>query len=347
MHRFDPGAGGGQGAITHSAPLGTSWYPKHGASVMYDEGKILLAGGATSGSVQASVASAIVVDLASGTAPAVRATNPMTSPRKFQNAVVLPNGEVMMVGGNTSGEKFNDAGTVLAGEIWNPTTERGRQPAPMSVPRNYHSIALLLVDGRVLSGGGGLCGGCAANHQDAQVYSPPYLFAPDGSLAPRPSITSAPAAVTNGFSYAVAADPGIAAFSLVKMSANTHAVNTDQRFLWLPFSEDSPGSYTITPHANRNVLTPGYYMLFALDAQGVPSIAHVMQVVAGVRPQNYPPSLSLPNRQSETTEVVDVQLAVGDIDPGAVQAFELSGLPTGLEASARGRVAGTPVAQDE
>ena len=96
------------------------------------------------------------------------------------------------MGGNTSGLKFNDTGSILTPEIWNPTNGQWRVMADASVPRNYHSLALLLPDGRVLSGGGGLGGG---DHRDAQLFTPPMLFNPDGSPATRPVLSTAPAAI--------------------------------------------------------------------------------------------------------------------------------------------------------
>ena len=69
------------------------------------------------------------------------------------------NGKVIMIGGNTSGQKFSDSGAILATEIWNPGTGLWREGAAMAVPRNYHSIALLMTDGRVLAAGGGYCYG--------------------------------------------------------------------------------------------------------------------------------------------------------------------------------------------
>ncbi|MEZ4621594.1 MAG: kelch repeat-containing protein [Caldilineaceae bacterium] len=116
---------------------------------------------------------------------------------------------MLIVGGNTSGTEFSDQGTILTPEIWNPTTRAWRSVADLSVPRNYHSVALLMTDGRVWSGGGGLCN-CAADHPDHQVYSPPYLFNADGTLATRPVIAAAPDVVTFGRTVNVQATAGAA-----------------------------------------------------------------------------------------------------------------------------------------
>ena len=72
--------------------------------------------------------------------------------------------------------------------------------------RNYHSVALLLQDGRVFGGGGGLCGTCKTNHFNAQIFTPPALLKADGTAAARPTITVADKTATNGAALLVAAD---------------------------------------------------------------------------------------------------------------------------------------------
>ena len=267
----------GVGSATPTGSEFTDWYPKHGTTVMYDEGKMITAGGWENGASITSTNEAHIIDL-NGPSPIVTSTNPMIYPRKFHNGVMLPNGEVLAVGGNTSGQKFNDSGTVYPVEIWNPDTENWREGAAMSVPRNYHSIALLLTDGTVLSAGGGLCN-CSADHPDGQIFYPPYLYNSDGSLAARPSILTAPAAIRGGDTFEVTTDEDITHFSVIKMSSTTHAVNTDLRYLSVDFT-GSAGTYQLTAHSNPNVLTPGYWMLFALNANGTPSVSKVVQVRA-------------------------------------------------------------------
>ena len=290
-----------QGKVFHSGPTPTvgwintagtgsyqdtgirldDWYHKHGTTIMYDRGRILTAGGWTSGHNLSSTNQAFTIDL-NGPSPSIQSIDPMHHARKFHNGVMLPDGEVLVIGGNTSGTKFSDNGTVYAAEIWNPITRRWRQVADMTIPRNYHSVGLLMPDARVFSGGGGYCSDnryCSgASHPDAQIYSPPYLFSPDGSPAPRPSITSGPGMFDNGATFDVQTTGDIDYFSMVKMGATTHGMNTDVRFLRVASQDLGGGAHRLTVERNPNVLTPGYWMLFALDVEGVPSVAHVVRV---------------------------------------------------------------------
>ncbi len=276
MHWINPT---GSGSYEPVGATFTDFYHKHGTTIMYDEGKLLTAGGWVNGGSIASTNQAFTVDL-NGPTPIVAATQPMIYARKFQNGVMLPNGEVLVVGGNTSGQKFSDNGAVLAPEIWNPTTETWRLGAPMTIPRNYHSIALLLTDGRVLAAGSGYNSNSvpASTHQDGQVYSPPYLFNADGTPAARPAITGGSGIVETGSTFNVTTSGSVDYFSMIKMSSTTHGLNTDVRYLRPQFAGAGANSFDITLHANPNVATPGYWMLFAVDAAGVPSEAHVIRV---------------------------------------------------------------------
>ncbi len=266
----------GNGSVNDAA-LRNTWYSKYSVGVMYDEGKILVAGGAVDNTSTARGSEqAKIIDL-TGSSPQQTALASMHHARKFSNGVVLPTGEVMVIGGNTSGIEFSDSGSILTPEIWNPDDGTWREVADQSIPRNYHSVALLMTDGRVWSGGGGLCA-CSADHPDSQVYSPAYLFNGDGSLAVRPTISSAPDEVYYGDSISVSATPAIAKFTMIKISATTHNLNSDLRFLNVPYTTVNSGSYRLSIHSNADVLTPGNWMLFAIDQQGVPSVAKVFRV---------------------------------------------------------------------
>jgi len=232
---------------------------------MYDVGKMLLAGGG-----EPAVNTAMTIDL-NGSAPIITPIEPMNFARSMQNSVVLPDGKVLVIGGTSAGRQFSDEGTQLIPEIWDPQTGQWETLAPHNVPRNYHSTALLLKDGRVASMGGGLCGGCAVNQQNGEIFEPPYLFNDDGTRAVQPEILGGPEEAIAGESLTFSATPGLASFSMLRLVAVTHHHTTDQRFVPLEFFETSPGNYEVQLPSNANVLIPGNYWVFALSADGVPS----------------------------------------------------------------------------
>ena len=336
MHMIDTT---GVGSITPVPPQITGWYPKDSATVVYDQGKILTAGGWIAGNNTVSSARAMVIDI-NGGAPAVTDIGSMNFARRFHNGVTLPTGEVVLIGGNTSGEKFSDVGAVFAAELWNPTTKAFRLGASMAVPRNYHSVALLMIDGRVWSGGGGLCG-CSADHPDAQIWSPPYLFKADGTPATRPELYSAPGVVAVGSTITVRGTVGLTKFSLVKMSAETHSNNTDMRFLSAPFQEPVAGEYAVTLNTNPNVLTPGFWMLFGINAQGAPSVAKVIQVSTQGLSSGPPVLRDIASLSHAKNAAIDITLHVVEPD-GDPLTFTATGLPPGVTLGAQsGRLVGT------
>jgi NPCBM/NEW2 domain/Glyoxal oxidase N-terminus len=142
-----------------------------GSSVMYEPGKILVVGGG----VTTTTNTAVTVNLTNGVQ--TTATASMSYSRKNLNATLLPDGTFFVNGGNSSGINFDDTTSVYVSEIWNPATGTWRLGASAQKPRNYHSVALLLPDGRVWTAGGGGCGAtCTVNQQSAEMYYPPYLF---------------------------------------------------------------------------------------------------------------------------------------------------------------------------
>jgi len=275
MHWFDTT---GQGDLEQAgARLGGDQARMFGSAVMYDIGKILITGGNDASEEQPSSNKAITVDL-NGAAPVIQETTSMKHRRTFQDSVVLPDGRVMVIGGTTAAKLFNDEGSILHPEIWNPETGQWSVVNSLTVPRNYHSTALLMKDGRVFTGGGGACGDCDANHQDAQFYSPDYLFNEDGSLASRPEIQQAPVQVTAGTLMTVTTSEAVGEFNMIRLQGTTHSINTDQRFVPLEF-EGNGGEYFVEVNHNPNVMIPGYYWLFAVNENGAPSEGFAIQVV--------------------------------------------------------------------
>ncbi|RYU59959.1 DUF1929 domain-containing protein [Methylolobus aquaticus] len=287
MHWIDTKNGG---SVSAGIPRGDDTYSINGNFVLYDTGdtsRILKLGGAPNYDSGDAFDRAYQIDINQSRNVAVKRLAPMNHPRTFSNSVVLPNGQVIVVGGQSRVRLFYDDDAVFETELWDPRTQVfTKLNAPIAVARNYHSVALLLQDGRVLSGGSGLCGvnamqstGCPGNHPDVQILTPPYLLNEDGSLANRPVISQAPAVAALGATITVDTDRPVSEWAMVRMSSTTHTVNNDQRRVLLRHTSAAVRNrYRLTIPAQSGTALPGYWMLFALDARGVPSVAKTLQI---------------------------------------------------------------------
>lgn len=253
------------------------WY---GSYAMYDIGKVLVSGGTEEDGGDTSYDSAVVIDTASGQ---TTDTSPMIHKRSQHNLTILADGSVLATGGNTDGTTLIslDAG-VYQPEIWSPDSGQWREMNDMQINRQYHSIALLLPDGRVLSAGGGYCGDCnqvGYHEQNAEIFSPPYLFSDGDTPAVLPSVTSVPATIDYRETFVVGSDQAarINKAHLIKPGATTHSLNQDQRLVPLEFSRTN-NTLQLTAPANRNIAPPGYYMLFLVNDDGTPSTGKMIKV---------------------------------------------------------------------
>ena len=262
-----------------------------GIFVMYEPGKIFTAGGSPDYTNSNANNRAHLISIGEYGQPAkVERAPDMAYPRGFSNAVVLPDGTVLVTGGQRRSLVFTDTAGVLQTELFNPATKSWRTLAAQAVPRNYHSVSILLPDGRVFSGGGGLCytarvGGSTVNcnklvdHADGQTFSPPYLFNPDGSAATRPTISALNASnVKVGGQLKISTSTTNPKLVLVRIGTVTHSVNSDQRRVPLTSINRSGTLYTATLPSDSGILIPGHYYLFVLNAAGVPSVARTVKV---------------------------------------------------------------------
>jgi hypothetical protein len=199
-----------------------------------------------------------------------RPVEPMNYPRHHLNLVILADGTLLAMGGSIEG-KYDPACAVHQPQIWSPMTETWTAVASAATPRMYHSFGILLPDGRVLAAGGDDVMGGQPN---AEVYSPPYLF-----KGPRPTIVEAPAATPYGEVFRVDTPDAasIASVAFVRPGATTHSFDEEQRYVPLDFVAGA-GFVDITTVGNPNVLPPGYYMLFLIDDDGVPSLGRFVLV---------------------------------------------------------------------
>jgi len=193
--------------------------------------------------------------------PAWVATADMNFERSHADALILPDRRILMMGGGTL-DLYGSP--VLNPEIYDPDTETWTVLPAGVFPRMYHATTVLLPDGRVLTAGQDNGAGAFT----AEIYEPDYLF-----RGPRPVIDSAPEEMYYGQAFEIetanAAD--IEEVALVKLSTVTHSVNSGQRYVGLETRMADSGTLNVFTPQHGNLAPPGYYMLFLVDGDGVPS----------------------------------------------------------------------------
>lgn len=264
-----------------------------GSAVMYVPNKILLVGGEDNANI---LSSTQIIDISNGTPQFITGAT-MAYPRHHVNATLLPDGTVLVTGGGQVAGAHDPGQAVLPAEIWTPPgaplpgggiAPAGgafRTVAAMAVPRQYHSTAVLLPDGRVLSAGGeefihenNFVAG-VDNNPNAEMYSPGYLF-----RGVRPTISVAPSILQYAQQFTVRTSNVTAApvtrATMIRLSSVTHSFNMNQRFNEVPITPiaGSPGGFTLTSPPSADVCPPGHYLLFLLTPDGVPSEAKIVQI---------------------------------------------------------------------
>ncbi len=258
-------------------------------AVMFAPGRILQVGGNGYHDGHATPASALatVVDIQGGE-PVVQETAPLRFPRHWANATVLPDGKVAVTGG-TRFANNGAADAVYEAELWDPQSGEWALGAAAGIVRVYHSAAILMPNGAVLSTGGGAPG--PVNNLNAELYYPPYLFreTPGGGpeLAPRPRVARASTLEPrygDDVNLELAESAPIERAVLIATGSVTHSFNSSQRRLELPLLQAGARLAVEMPRSGFEA-PPGYYLLFLLDAGGVPSRGVTLSLgVAGIEP---------------------------------------------------------------
>ena len=272
---FDPSTN----TWTSVGPFNVGERKEGGAVLLPGLTKALAAGGRSTAGVVTNTAE--ILDLTSPT-PQWTYTSPMARPRINENLVLLADGTVLAVGGG-SGTPFGNP--EKSAELYDPATGTWTTMASQTANRTYHSTALLLPDGRVLSAGStnGL-----PEETTVEIYSPPYLF-----KGPRPTITNVQTQIGYGQSFDITTPDSadISRVALIRPGTVTHAVNFDQRYVDMNFTT-SNGIVTATAPTSGNVAPPGYYMLVVVNSAGVPSVASWVQLPVPSSPPPPPPTIS-------------------------------------------------------
>jgi hypothetical protein len=200
----------------------------------------------------------------------------MVKPRIQLNATILPTGKVLVSGGSTVNEDPSTG--VLEAQLYDPASNSFSSASTMAFPRVYHSNTILLPDATVLALGGNPQRKIYEPHME--IYSPAYLFNSNGTPASRPLITQVlPATIGYGTSFQVHTPhaASIRSVVLIRAGAVTHAFDMEQRLVGLTFTAGH-GDLLVKAPANGNLAPPGYYLLFIVNDQGVPSVARFVHL---------------------------------------------------------------------
>ncbi len=228
--------------------MGGGGYDMHSASTVLDDTRI--------------------ADL-SAPAPAYEAGPPLHHARMHVNAVLLPDRTVLATGGSAM-EEMADMAPPFA-EILDPDAGSWMHTAQQRVARLYHSVALLTPDGKVITAG--------SNPQRKteelriEVFWPPYLF-----HGPRPDLQLAATTTTYGATLDATVTGAPRDACLIHPTSCTHSSNNDQRLVDLPFTSPTPGTITLTMPSTPALAPPGWYLLFVVDTEGVPSSGRWIQL---------------------------------------------------------------------
>ena len=264
-------ANNGSWSVVGDRLFGTRDY---GAAVMYEPGKILYVGGGRT------TATAETIDL-NAPSPGWKWTGSMAYPRRHLNATMLPTGEVLVTGG-VRGTSFNEISTgVRVAEVWNPQTGVWTQLASSAINRGYHATSILLPDGRVLHAGSGDAldpnGKPYPPERNGELFSPPYLFKGARPVVSGLSTTSPLYGATVNVNTPTPS--AITKVSMIAIGSATHAFDYNQRFMWLTFTRTSTGvSVQMPASGSKTLAPPGYYLLFLLNGNGVPSVGKFIRL---------------------------------------------------------------------
>ncbi len=255
--------------------------------------------------------------------PGWSTVGPMAFGRINGHCVLLPDETVFICGGHNNYKWLDIASGTrpsLESEIFKPSAS-SIAPGPVGFrtvasahdPRMYHSVALLLPDGRVWTAGGAdanhneptltypagwnprrrYSGGQALNSKTFELYEPPYMHHP---TATRPTITDvvrnsvSTRRILYGESFVVTTPNAatIARVALMRPGACTHHTDTEQRYVRLEFTI-GPGMLDVAGITDRRIAPPGYYMLWIVDTNGLPcQRAEFIQLVS-ITPTPPPP----------------------------------------------------------
>ena len=255
--RFDPDTG----ALRRAGTMGLARWGGAGVLRNAETGEFLALGG---GSPPTS--SVEMFDASTGTWQSIP---PMQRPRHHPDIVLLPDGTVLVVGGNSQAEGDEEAdgeGDVLMAETLEPDAAGWSEAGHAKYGHGYHSTALLLPNGSVM---------VAGPQRTLELHLPWYFFG-----GGRPAIESLPGQAGYGETLSVRVTGGasIDRVVLIRAGSATHSLNNDQRYLELGFTRVSEGELAVQTPVSAGLAPPGYYLLFLVAEGNVPSEGRFLRI---------------------------------------------------------------------
>ena len=202
--------------------------------------------------------------------------HPTNIPRFMSDSVLLPDGTVLVTNGAGKGISDHNSCSVKIVELFNPKTETWKMVDTIRKDRLYHGTAILLPDGTVaVAGSTGHDWPPSNNEKNLEIITPPYLE----NITTRLTI-KCPTSISYNSSFQITTDnvDTIENISLIRVSSTTHNNNMDQRCLFLDILEKSDNVIKLQSPKDGTWAPPGYYMLFAIDKKGIPSVGEFVRL---------------------------------------------------------------------
>jgi hypothetical protein len=284
---------------------GVKVFPNHGSSTSllpirlpdsnwgYANGSVIQVGGWMHTRMQGQI------DVYDPVANAWRPTKQLGAARVHPSTIILPDGRILILAGFDGMSPVEQTGYA---EYIDPRNNFALQRGTDFMPevRAYHTVAVLLPDGRVFIGSGNV------NHDDGREHTNFRYYYPDYMFKTRPQLAGVTDTISIGESFAVAIPHGtrIAEAALVGLGSQTHSFDMNQRHVqlathdpgltlrfvasaWSPASPDQCRTDASIPCYDLHVLRAppdpetaprGHYMLFILDADRVPSEGRILRL---------------------------------------------------------------------
>ena len=206
-------------------------------------------------------------------------------------ACPLPNGQVIIFGGNGSGAAGIEDWSLHV-QLFDPATGLIKMMDKTGVPRDEHGIIHLWPDGRIFMGGQNRNGICVSGDPYApsgdsdlgvtccQFFTPPYLFDTTTNEPVRPVIQTYPKEIDYGVDFNLTMDDAASVTNvcIIRTGSMSHGLCTDRRYVKLPFSKVGGNVLRVTAPVLPGTAVGGYYLLFAVNANGTPAMGKKVMV---------------------------------------------------------------------